>query len=35
MGVLRLWTIKSQISRQLISGKGNGYQAIEIAEGVK
>ncbi len=31
---LHLWTIKSPTSRQLIGDKGNGYQAIEIAEGV-
>jgi hypothetical protein len=35
MDILHLWTIKSPSSRQLISRKGNGYQAIEIAEGVK
>jgi hypothetical protein len=32
---LHLWTIKPPTNRQLISHKGNGYQAIEIAEGVK
>lgn len=34
MNILHLLTIKSPSSRQLISRKGNGYQAIEIAEGV-
>jgi hypothetical protein len=32
--LLHLWTIKSPSSRRLISHKGNGYQAIEIAKGV-
>jgi hypothetical protein len=32
---LHLWTIKSPRTRRLISHKGNGYQAIEIARGVK
>ena len=31
---LHLWTIKSPRTRRLISHKGNGYQAIEIAKGV-
>lgn len=33
--ILHLWTIKPPTNRRLISHKGNGYQAIEIAEGVK
>jgi len=32
---LRFWTIKPPTNRRLISHKSNGYQAIEIAEGVK
>ena len=32
---LPLWTIKPPNNRRLNSHKGNGYQAIEIAEGVK
>jgi len=32
---LQLWSIQSPTSRRLISHKGNGYQAIEKAEGVK
>ncbi len=33
--ILRLWTIKSPTESAFISHKGNSYQAIEIAEGVK
>ena len=33
--LLNLLTIKSPTSRRLISHKGNSYEAIEIAEGVK
>jgi len=32
---LNLWTSKSPKTRRLISHKGNSYQAIEIADGVK